>query len=108
MVTLEDLAPSYLSSYLFIFDPVYLSFITPLNYGYYNKFSVEEMLILPILALLQDSTHLIPLNSTLHSFDSINFANKQFALSPNPTITDATHHMCVVSHPSNPYTNSET
>ena len=75
-VALEDLAPSYLSSYLFIFDPTYLSYITPLNYGYYNKFSVEEMLILPILALLQDSTNLMPFNSILHSFDRINFANK--------------------------------
>ena len=106
-VALEDLVPSYLSSYLYIFDPAYLSYITPLNYGYYNKFLVEEMLILPILALLQNSPNLIPLNSVSHSFDRINFANKYFSLNPNPEIIDAPY-LCVVSHPSNPYANSET
>ena len=106
-VPLEDLAPSYLSSYLYIFDPAYLSYITPLNYGYYNKFLVEEMLILPILALLQNSPNLIPLNSVSHSFDRINFASKYFPLNPNPEIIDAPY-LCVVSHPSNPYANSET
>ena len=54
-VDLGTVSQLEISEYLFMFDPTFLKFLTPLNFAFYNKFLIEEMLIFPIAALLQKS-----------------------------------------------------
>ena len=54
-VDLETVSQKEISEYLFIFDSVFLSYITPLNFAFYNKYLIEEMVIFPIVAILQKS-----------------------------------------------------
>ena len=58
-----------LAQYVFIFDARFLRFITPLNFAYFNKFNLEEILIFPLLALLQKSHRLVSFEALGHSFE---------------------------------------
>ena len=54
-VDLEKVSQKEISEYLFIFDSLFLQYITPLNFAFYNKYLIEEMIIFPIAAILQKS-----------------------------------------------------
>ena len=43
---------------MFIFDARFLKFITPLNFAYYSKYVLDEMIVVPIIAILQKSGRL--------------------------------------------------
>lgn len=56
-------------SYLYIFDSRLLNMVSPLSFAYYSKYTFEELLIIPLLALHQKKGTLIASNRILHSFD---------------------------------------
>ena len=88
-----------------MFDSAFFKFITPLNFAFYNKFLLEEMIIYPIVAILQKSSKLIPIESVLHAYEKTAIQFKEFVLKPhNKTVSN---HLCFVASPSNPYENSQ-
>ena len=79
-VDLSTVSQNEISAYVFVFDPVFLHYITPLNFAYYNKFLLEEMLIFPIVALLQKSSQLQAFTEVVHAFDMALVQFKEFVL----------------------------
>lgn len=43
--------------------------MTPLNFGFYAKYTIEEIILYPMLAILQNTNNLITDFDTVHSFD---------------------------------------
>ena len=37
-VDLDTVSQNDISAYVFVFDPIFLKYLTPLNFAYYNKF----------------------------------------------------------------------
>ena len=37
-VDLDTVSQNEISAYVFVFDPIFLKYLTPLNFAYYNKF----------------------------------------------------------------------
>jgi len=54
--------------------------VTPLNFAFFSKYTIEEMIIYPILALLQHSPQLKGFEEVVHSFDRSVVQFKEFAL----------------------------
>ena len=65
----NGMRPEELNQYVFLFDPVLLRIITPLNFAFFNKYTVEEMILFPMLALLQHSEQLSDFDEVVHSFE---------------------------------------
>ena len=57
--------------YIYIFDANFLRIITPLNFAYYAKYSLEEMIILPILSIVQGTHALKTSPDAMHSLSLI-------------------------------------
>ena len=85
---------------MFLFDPAFLHIVTPLNFAFYSKYTLEEMILYPILALLQGSAQLRPFDDVVHSFDRSVVQFKEFALyQPEEPSKDLP---CFVSLPEDP------
>ena len=55
---------------MLIFDARFLKFITPLNFAYYSKYVLEEIIAMPVVAILQKSNQLIKIDDkVLHSYE---------------------------------------
>lgn len=52
-VNLEDITNKEINEHIYIFDAAFLRVITPLNFAYYARYSIEDILIRPILAIVQ-------------------------------------------------------
>lgn len=99
-VDLESVSQNELSAYVFLFDSDLLRLLTPLNFAYFNRFVLEEMIILPIAALLQKTERLRCITALLHGYETALVQFKEFVLEPRPALKD---HLCFVSYPSDPY-----
>ena len=97
---LATLSQLDLAQYVLIFDAKFLRYITPLNFAYFNKFILEEILILPLLALLQKSARLVSFNSLGHAVEEEQMQFKEFPLA---NLKENKEHVCFVAYPSNPY-----
>ena len=86
---------------MYIFDARFLTLVTPLNFAYYSKYVLEEILIVPILAILQKSDRLVRIDSVVHSFEWPHVQFKEFPLSQRQSNF---HHLCFVAFPTNPFT----
>lgn len=53
--------------YIYIFDANFLKIITPLNFAYYAKYNLEEMIIFPILSIVQGTHALKTSADAMHS-----------------------------------------
>ena len=85
---------------MFVFDPRFLKFVTPLNFAFYSKYVLEEIIVVPILAILQKSEKLEKIHSVVHSFEWAHVQFKEFPLSQkNSTI----RHFCFVAFPTDPF-----
>ena len=67
---------------MYVFDARFLTLVTPLNFAYYSKYVLEEIFIVPILAILQKSSKLGRIDSLVHSFEWPHVQFKEFP-SPN-------------------------
>ena len=97
---LRTLSQLDLAQYVFIFDAKFLRYLTPLNFAYFNKFILEEILILPLLALLQKSPRLVGFHSLGHAVEEEQMQFKEFPLA---NLKQNKDHVCFVAYPSNPY-----
>ena len=52
-----------------MFDARFFTLVTPLNFAYYSKYVLEEILIVSILAILQKSGRLGRIDSVVHSLE---------------------------------------
>ena len=101
---LRTLSQLDLAQYVFIFDAKFLRYLTPLNFAYFNKFILEEILILPLLALLQKSPRLVGFHSLGHAVEEEQMQFKEFPLA---NLKQNKEHVCFVAYPSNPYSLDE-
>ena len=69
---------------MYVFDPRLLKVVTPLNFAYYSKYVLEEILIVPILAVLQKSDRLARIHPLVHSFEWSHVQFKEFLRSSFP------------------------
>ena len=96
----NGLKPEDIYQYIFLFDPSFFRIITPLNFAFFNKYTLEEMIIFPILALLQHSDRLKGFEEVVHSFDRSVVVFKEFKLyQPNEQAKDLP---CFLSFPNDP------
>ena len=84
---------------MFVFDARFLKLVTPLNFAYYSKYVLEEILVVPIVAILQKSERLIRIHPILHSFE---WAHVQFKEFPLTQKAGSPKHLCFVAFPINP------
>ena len=84
---------------MLIFDARFLKFITPLNFAYYSKYVLDEIIAMPVIAILQKSNQLIKIDTILHSFEWAHVQFKEFPLVPKP---GSIKHLCFVAFPTNP------
>ena len=101
---LASLSQEDLGQYVFIFDSKFLRYITPLNFAYFSKFILEEIIILPLLALLQKSDRIDGFQSLGHSFEEDHIQFKEFPLN---NVKENKVHLCFVGYPSNPFSLDE-
>ena len=66
---------------MFIFDARFLKFPTPLNFTYYSKYVLDEIVAMPVVALLQKSDRLIKIEEIIHSYEWAHAQFKEFPLS---------------------------
>ena len=85
---------------MYVFDARFLTLVTPLNFAYYSKYVLEEILIVPILAILQKSSKLGRIDSLVHSFEWPHVQFKEFPLSQRQSTI---HHLCFVAFPTDPF-----
>lgn len=52
-VNLEHVTNKEINEHVYIFDAAFLRVITPLNFAYYARYSLQDILIRPILAIVQ-------------------------------------------------------
>ena len=65
---------------MFIFDARFLKLVTPLNFAYYSKYVLEEIIAMPVVAILQKSNQLIGIDKVLHSYEWAHVQFKEFPL----------------------------
>ena len=82
--------------YLYIFNSEFLNLILPVNFIYYNMYTLEEIFLIPLLVLYQSSNRMIPSTKIMHSFAQSFIQNKYFALKSLPKEDDS---MCFISYP---------
>lgn len=104
-VNLELMDPEVLNKYLLVFDTRFLQVVTPLNFAFYNKFTIEEMITYPILAGVQGSPKLKRLDKCWHGLESSQAQFKEFVLAP-PTSSHSPD-LCFVSYPADPFASDE-
>lgn len=66
---LDSIPQQQLNQYLFMFDPRLLHVVGPLNFAFFNKYTIEEIIIYPLLALVQGSRYLSKYEKILHKID---------------------------------------
>ena len=84
---------------MYVFDPRLLKVVTPLNFAYYSKYVLEEILIVPILAVLQKSDRIARIHPLVHSFEWSHVQFKEFPLTQRAA---STKHLCFVGFPTDP------
>mgnify|MGYP000962641634 CR=1 FL=1 len=55
--------------YIYIFDVKLLYLISPLNFAFYARYTMEEILILPILAITQGTENLVTCSDIFHKIE---------------------------------------
>lgn len=68
------------NEHIYIFDANLLNLVTPINFIHFNKYTIEQMIINPILVLTQNSALLVPLDPFTYSFEDVIVNFKEFAL----------------------------
>ena len=86
-----------------MFSSAFLEIVTPLNFAHFNKYTIENMFIAPILALTQKTNSLFAIKGTWHVFDEAVIQFKEFALQ-KPSLEDSRRlsSFCFVSYPLDP------
>ena len=84
---------------MFIFDARFLKFTTPLNFAYYSKYVLDEIVVTPVVALLQKSKRLAKIEQAIHSYEWPHVQFKEFPLSQRKA---SPHHLCFLAFPTDP------
>jgi hypothetical protein len=100
-VRLEDVNCDEFNRYLFIFDSSFLDVITPLNFAYFAKYTIEEVIILPILAITQNTPTLRASQVSMHSIPKNTYFSSAYFAIEEPR-TKNQNSFCFVSYPNNP------
>ena len=103
---MELIPQEVLNKYLLLFDTKYLKVCTPLNFAFFNKFTIEEMITYPILAGVQGSPKLKKIDKCLHGLESSQVQFKEFMM--KPPIVGHFPELCFVSYPADPFISEET
>lgn len=53
---------------MYIFDSRFLGLLAPLNFAYFAKFTVEELLVIPVLVLSQKLGRIKSIDMVFHGF----------------------------------------
>ena len=96
---LADVEPSEFYSYLYIFDTKFFNVVTPTNFGYYAKYTVEEALLIPNLVLFQGSGRIYTNARLMHGF-SVSFI--QFHKLALGSLAKSKDLVCFISYPNQP------
>jgi hypothetical protein len=76
--------------------------ITPLNFAYFTKYTIEEVIILPILAIVQGTTRMIASKLLMHATREVTYESGTF-FKVKESVTNARNSLCFVSYPNDPY-----
>lgn len=98
-IDLEGLTQREFAEYVFIFDARFLKFVTPLNLAYYSKYVLDEIIVMPVIAILQKSNRLAKISETIHSYDWPHVQFKEFSLTQKAANVK---HLCFVAFPTDP------
>lgn len=66
---LSALSQNELSSYVFFFDATILSFLTPTNFAYYTRYTLDEIIIIPLLIVCQSAGTIVSGKPIIHKSD---------------------------------------
>lgn len=66
---LHVLHASQFNKYVYIFNIQYYGIVCPLNFAYYGKFTIQQMLVLPIVAVSQKMQTLSSFSQIVHTFN---------------------------------------
>lgn len=100
---MEELTNEF-AKHLYVFDSKLLGLVTPLSFAYYTAYTLDQMIIVPLLALTQNSQNLINLSKSILNCNRPSLNMIEYLLSgPSKEVNS----LCFVSYPTIPSGSNE-